>query len=65
MFEVEIITNGGRQRRWNSAKKLRTVEETLNGSKSISTVARRNGLVLNLLCRCRKMIFDEKSVAVE
>lgn len=31
MSEIEIITDGGRQRRWTAAEKLRTVEETLDG----------------------------------
>jgi transposase len=31
MCEVEIITDGGRRRRWSSAEKLRIVEETLDG----------------------------------
>ncbi|PWE33826.1 hypothetical protein DDZ14_03970 [Maritimibacter sp. 55A14] len=32
MSEVEIITDGGRRRRWSSAEKLRIVEETPDGS---------------------------------
>ena len=51
MSEVEIITDGGRRRRWRSAEKLRIVEETLDGSGSISAVARRNGLAPNLVYR--------------
>ena len=30
MSEIEIITDGGRRRRWSAAEKLRIVEETLN-----------------------------------
>jgi transposase len=51
MSEVEIITDGGRRRRWSSGEKLRIVEETLDGSESISAVARRNGVAPNLLYR--------------
>ncbi len=29
MSEIEIITDGGRRRRWTAAEKLRIVEETL------------------------------------
>ncbi|MEO9970892.1 MAG: IS66 family insertion sequence element accessory protein TnpB, partial [Hyphomonadaceae bacterium] len=29
MSEMEIITDGGRRRRWSAAEKLRIVEETL------------------------------------
>ena len=53
MSEVEIITDGGRRRRWGSAEKLRIVEETLDGSESISAVARRNGVAPNLLYRAQ------------
>ena len=44
MSDVEIITDGGRRRRWSAAEKLRIVEETLDGQASISVVARRNGV---------------------
>ena len=30
MSEIEIITDGGRRRRWSAAEKLRIVEETLD-----------------------------------
>ena len=30
MSEIEIITDGGRRRRWTAAEKLRIVEETLD-----------------------------------
>ena len=38
MSEIEIITDGGRRRRWSSAEKLRIVEETLDGRESISVL---------------------------
>ena len=41
--EFEIITDGGRRRRWSTAEKLRIVEETLDEGASISVIARRNG----------------------
>ena len=55
MSEIEIITDGGRRRRW-SADKLRIVEETLYEGESISAVARRNGVAPNLLYRWRKLM---------
>lgn len=64
MSEVEIITDGGRRRRWSSVEKLRIVEETLDGSESISAVARRNGVAPNLLYRWRKLMLEGGSVAV-
>ena len=62
--EVEIITDGGRRRRWTAAEKLRIVEETLDGLTSISVVARRNGVGANLLYRWRRLMLEGGSVAV-
>ena len=62
--EVEIITDGGRRRRWMAAEKLRIVEETLDGRTSISVVARRNGVGANLLYRWRRLMLEGGSVAV-
>ena len=49
MSEIEIITDGGRRRRWTATEKLRIVEETLDDRASISVVACRNGVAPNLL----------------
>jgi len=64
MSELEIITDGGRRRRWSASEKLRIVEETLHDSESISAVARRNGVAPNLLYRWRKLMLEGGSVAV-
>ena len=64
MPEIEIITDGGRRRRWSAAEKVRIVEETLYDGESISAVARRNGVVPNLLNRWRRLMLDGGSVAV-
>lgn len=64
MSEIEIITNGGRRRRWTAAEKLRIVEETLEDQASISIVARRNGVAPNLLYRWRRLMLEGGSVAV-
>lgn len=64
MSEIEIITDGGRRRRWSSAEKLRIVEETLDGRESISVVARRNGVAPNLLYRWRRLMLEGGSIAV-
>lgn len=58
MSDYEIITDGGRRRRWSSAEKLRIVEETLEDGASISVVARRNGVAANLLYRWRRLMLD-------
>lgn len=64
MSEVEIITDGGRRRRWSAAEKLRIVEETLDDRTSISVVARRNGVAPNLLYRWRRLMLEGGSIAV-
>ena len=64
MSEIEIITDGGRRRRWSAAEKLRIVEETLDERASISVVARRNGVAPNVLYRWRRLMLDGGAVAV-
>ena len=64
MSEIEIITDGGRRRRWSAGEKLRIVEETMFEVESISAVARRNGVAPNLLYRWRKLMLEGGSVAV-
>jgi transposase-like protein len=64
MSDIEIITEGGRRRRWSASEKLRIVEETLDEDASISIVAHRNGVAPNLLCRWRRLILDGGAVAV-
>lgn len=64
MSEIEIITDGGRRRRWSAAEKIRIVEETLDEGASISVVARRNGVAPNLLYRWRRLMLDGGAVAV-
>jgi len=55
MANVEIITDGGRGRRWSAAEKLRIVEETLEDHASIPIVARRTGVAPNPLYRWRRL----------
>ena len=64
MSEIEIITDGGRRRRWPAVEKLRIVEETLYDGESISAVARRNGVAPNLLYRWRKLMLEGGRIAV-
>ncbi len=64
MSEVEIISDGGRRRRWSAAEKLRIVEETLDAQESVSSVARRNGVAPNLLFRWRRLMLEGGAVAV-
>ena len=64
MCEFEIITDGGRCRRWPAAEELRIMEETMFDGESISAVARRNGVAPNLLYRWRKLMLEGGSIAV-
>ena len=64
MSVSEIITDGDRRRHWSRPKKLRIVEETLDGRESISVVVRRNGLAPSLPYRWRRLMVKGRSVAV-
>ena len=64
MSEIEIITDGGRRRRWSAAEKLRIVEEARDERTSISVVARRNGVAPNLLYRWRRLMLEGGSARV-
>jgi transposase len=64
MSDDEIITDGGRRRRWPSSEKLRIVDETLDETASISVVARRKGVAPNLLYRWRRLMLEGGAVAV-
>ena len=64
MSDMEIVTDGGRRRRWSAAEKLRIVDETLDDRASISVVARRNGVAPNLFYRWRRLMLEGGSVAV-
>ena len=48
---VEIITDGGRRRRWPAGE-------------TVSSVARRNGVAPNLLFRWRKLMSEGGAIAV-
>ena len=64
MSEMELITDGGRRRRWTAAEKVRIVEETLDDRASISVGARRDGVAPNLLYRWRRLMLEGGAVAV-
>jgi transposase len=64
MSDVDIITDGGRRRRWSATEKLRIVEETLDERTSVSVVVRRNGVAPNLLYRWRRLMLEGGSVVV-
>jgi transposase len=61
---VDIITDGGRRRRWPAAEKLRIVAESFEPGETVSSVARRNRVAPNLLFRWRKLMSDGGAIAV-
>jgi transposase len=61
---VDIITDGGRRRRWPAAEKLRIVAESFEPGETVSSVARRNRVASNLLFRWRKLMSDGGAIAV-
>lgn len=61
---VDIITDGGRRRRWPAAEKLRIVVESFEPGETVSSVARRNRVASNLLFRWRKLMSDGGAIAV-
>jgi transposase len=65
MSEIEIITDGGRRRRWSASREAadRGGDAGRAGT-SISVVARRNGVAPNLLYRWRRLMLEGGSVAV-
>ena len=62
---IEVITGTARRRRWSTEEKLRLVEETLNSTESISSIARRHGVAPNLLYRWRRLMAEGGAVAVQ
>ncbi|HEU5377319.1 MAG TPA: transposase, partial [Ktedonobacteraceae bacterium] len=61
---VEVITDGGRRRRWSYDEKVRIVEESLAPGESVSRVARRNGVRPSQLWYWRKLMSEGGAVAV-
>lgn len=51
LSDIEISADCGRRRRWSASEKLRVREETIYVGESVFSIARCNGVALNLLCR--------------
>ena len=78
MSEIEIITDGGRRRRWSASEKQRILKgaedykrpqwgvfpTNMYDGGSISAVARRNGVAPDLLYRWRKLMLEGGSIAM-
>jgi transposase len=62
---IEVITGSARRRHWSTREKLQMIEASALPEESISTVARRHGVVPNLLYRWRRLMTEGGAVAVD
>lgn len=65
MARMEIITGGGRRRRWTDEDKLRVLEEAAQPGVRLSDVARRHDILPQQIRRWRRQLFGEVPVAPE
>ena len=61
---IEVITGTVRRRHWSTEQKLRIIEESFEPGETVSSVARRNGVAPNLLCRWRRLLSEGGAAAV-
>lgn len=59
MARMEIITGGGRRRRWSEQDKFRVLEEAAQPGARLSDVARRHDILPQQIRRWRRQLFDE------
>lgn len=59
MARMEIITGGGRRRRWPDEDKLRVLEEAAEPGVRLSDVARRHDILPQQIRRWRRQLFDQ------
>ena len=59
MARLEIITGGGRRRRWPDEDKLRVLEEAAQPGVRLSDVARRHDILPQQIRRWRRQLFGE------
>ena len=59
MARMEIITGGGRRRRWPDEDKLRVLEEAAQPGVRLSDVARRHDILPQQIRRWRRQLFGE------
>jgi len=57
MARMEIITGGGRRRRWADEDKLQVLEEAAQPGARLSDVARRHDILPQQLRRWRRQLF--------
>lgn len=59
MARMEIITGGGRRRRWPDEDKFRVLEEAAQPGVRLSDVARRHDILPQQIRRWRRQLFGE------
>ena len=59
MARMEIITSGGRRRRWPDEDKLRVLEEAAQPGARLSDVARRQDILPQQIRRWRRQLLDD------
>jgi transposase len=62
---MEIITGGGRRRRWPDEDKFRVLEEASQPGVRLSDVARRHDILPQQIRRWRRQLFGEVETAPE
>ena len=62
---MEIITGGGRRRRWPDEDKLRVLEEAAQPRVRLSDVARRHDILPQQIRRWRRQLFGEVGTVPE
>lgn len=65
MARMEIITGGGRRRRWADEDKVQVLEEAAQPGVRLSDVARRHDILPQQIRRWRRQLFGEVPVAPE
>ena len=65
MARMEIITGGGRRRRWPDEDKLRVLEEAAQPGARLSDVARRHDILPQQIRRWRRQLLDDVQVMPE
>jgi len=65
MGRMEIITGGGRRRRWPEEDKLQVLAEAAQPGARLSDVARRHDILPQQIRRWRRQLFDEVPTAPE
>ena len=62
---VELLTGDVRRRRWTTEQKLTIIEQSFEPGETVSSAARRHGVVPNLLYRWHRLLSEGGAAAVD